>query len=125
MVPLINKFYNQFSVRGRANKQDQCWVVRADKIIAGCRVQHKEEALFLSTVFVDPAYRAQGVAKDLIATALASQHGRVYTFAYRDLEPFYQKLGFERVSSLPECLLNSFTNYVKQKRDIVALCIYK
>lgn len=124
-VPLVNKFYKQFSVRGRANKQDQCWVAKSDRIIAACRVQHKGEVLFLSTVFVDPAFRSQGVARQLVVTAVASQHRRIYTFVYRGLEPFYQGLGFERALSMPEHLSISFANYVRQKRDIVAMCIYK
>uniref|UniRef100_U1KMG5 Acetyltransferase, GNAT family protein n=1 Tax=Pseudoalteromonas citrea DSM 8771 TaxID=1117314 RepID=U1KMG5_9GAMM len=124
-MPLVNKFYKQFSVRGRANKQDQCWVTKSNKIIAACRLQNKDDVLFLSTVFVDPEFRTQGVARYLLKSALDAQYSNIYTFAYRDLEPFYLGLGFERVSALPEHLSCCFANYVRQKRDIVAMCIYK
>lgn len=79
--------------------------------------------MFLSTVFVHPNHRGQGVAAHLISNATASQSKPIYTFAYRHLVGFYTQLGFQLVSSLPHDLSVSFANYVKQKRDIVAMCL--
>ncbi|MBQ4850797.1 GNAT family N-acetyltransferase [Pseudoalteromonas sp. MMG012] len=124
-VPLINKFYQQFSVRGRATKQDQCWVVKSTEIIAGCLIQSKDDALLLSTVFVHPEYRSQGFAKSLLTSVLQSQNEVLYTFSYRKLDGFYRQLGFEYSPNLPHHLSVSFSNYIRQKRDIVAMCIYK
>ena len=59
-IPLVNKFYALYSVRGRANKQDQVWVVYSEmQIVAACRIQNKHDFLFLSTVFVAPQHRAK------------------------------------------------------------------
>ncbi|EAW27536.1 hypothetical protein ATW7_12106 [Alteromonadales bacterium TW-7] len=46
-TPLVNKFYKLHGASGRANKQDQVWVIYLDEqIVAACRVQHKSNFLF-------------------------------------------------------------------------------
>ncbi|CAM4097001.1 GNAT family N-acetyltransferase [Pseudoalteromonas byunsanensis] len=123
-TPLINKFYQRHKGRGRAIKQDQNWVVKAPEIIAACRVQHKEGELFLSSVLVSEEYRNQGVACTLLAQVIAYQNSTLYTFAYRHLLGFYQRLGFVECT-LPLKLQPYFNSYVAQKRDIVAMCLSK
>ena len=120
-TPLVNKFYQAHSVRGRANKQDQVWVVKAPALIAACRLQDRKSSLFLSTLYVEPQSRGQGVAKRLVLDALAAQQQTVFTFPYRNLEPFYQSLGFIQSHSLPCEIDTLFTAYRQQGRDIIAM----
>ncbi|OHU88419.1 MULTISPECIES: GNAT family N-acetyltransferase [Pseudoalteromonas] len=121
-TPLINKFYQQHKGRGRATKHDQNWVVKAPDIIAACRVQDKEGELFLSSVLVAEDFRNQGVARALLTQVIAYQSNTLYTFAYRHLCDFYQRLGFSNCN-LPLKLQPYFNSYVAQKRDIVAMCL--
>ncbi|AOT07303.1 GNAT family N-acetyltransferase [Pseudoalteromonas luteoviolacea] len=125
-TPLVNKFYQANRVRGRATKQDTIWVVKLTELIAACRVQKVEQDAFLSTVFVAPKYRGQGIAKQLVASAIRSEH-IVYTFAYQDVVPLYQQLDFLDISpdTLPEKLRDMFVNYTKQGREITAMCFQR
>ncbi|KAA1158549.1 GNAT family N-acetyltransferase [Pseudoalteromonas sp. B131b] len=118
--PLVNKFYKQYSVRGRANKQDQLWVVyNKTDIVAACRLQHKAEFLFLSTVFVAPQHRSKGLAKLLITTLLEKQNKVVYTFAYKTLVDLYRTVGFNQVLTYTLALQVLFDTY--KHRNVVAL----
>ncbi|MBD1581172.1 GNAT family N-acetyltransferase [Pseudoalteromonas sp. S16_S37] len=123
-TPLINKFYKQHRGRGRANKQDQNWVVKDPEIIAACRIQDVEGELFLSSVLVAPEYRGKGIARALLAHVFVQQNSVIYTFAYRHLSQFYRQMGFCE-STLPLQLQPYFNSYVAQKRDIVAMCLPK
>ncbi|WP_105169052.1 GNAT family N-acetyltransferase [Pseudoalteromonas sp. T1lg23B] len=123
-TPLVNKFYQHHKGRGRATKQDQNWVVKAPDIVAACRVQNKDGELLLSSVLVAEGLRNRGVASALLTQVITAQNTTVYTFAYRHLFEFYQRLGFSRCT-LPLKLQPYFNSYVAQKRDIVAMCSSK
>ncbi|MBB1467423.1 GNAT family N-acetyltransferase [Pseudoalteromonas sp. SG41-5] len=119
-TPLVNKFYSQYKARGRATRQDQVWVVYHDLVIvAACRIQNRSDYLFLSTLLVAPAWRGQGLAKQLLIHTLSNQNSLVYTFAYTHLADFYQSIGFNFVLTLPSPLDTLFTVY--QQRNIVAM----
>ncbi|MDK1287146.1 GNAT family N-acetyltransferase [Pseudoalteromonas sp. B95] len=122
-TPLVNKFYQANRVRGRATKQDAIWVVKAPSIIAACRLQKIEQETFLSTVFVEQAYRGKGVAKQLLQSAI-KREPCVYTFAYQAVVPLYSKLNFIVIDEkvLPAKLRQMFASYTKQGREIIAMC---
>ncbi|BBN82460.1 hypothetical protein PA25_24450 [Pseudoalteromonas sp. A25] len=121
-TPLINKFYKHHRGRGRANKQDQNWVVKDSEIVAACRVQNIQGILLLSSVLVASEHRGRGIARMLLTQVIAQQTCTVYTFAYRHLSSFYQQLGFYECV-LPMQLQPYFDSYVAQKRDLVAMCL--
>ncbi|WP_338364343.1 GNAT family N-acetyltransferase [uncultured Pseudoalteromonas sp.] len=119
-TPLVNKFYAQNNVRGRANKQDQVWVVyNKMQVVAACRIQNKHDFLFLSTVFVDPQHRKKGLAKQLLCAAVKQQTMPLYTFAYTHLTRLYMALGFNQVLTYTPGLKALFDIYAH--RNIVAL----
>jgi len=120
-IPLANKFYQAHNVRGRANKQDEVWVVKNPSIIAACRIQNRVDALFLSTLYVDEKWRGKGIAKQIILAALSQHTQPVFTFAYAHLEAFYQAIHFRCVDTLPEELAYMFKAYRQQGRDIIAM----
>ncbi|MCF6440289.1 GNAT family N-acetyltransferase [Pseudoalteromonas luteoviolacea] len=122
-TPLVNKFYQANRVRGRATKQDAVWVVKNSSLIAACRLQAIEQETFLSTVFVDQAYRGKGVAKQLLQAAI-EQESCVYTFAYQEVVPLYTKLNFIVIDEkeLSNKLRQMFESYTKQGREIIAMC---
>lgn len=120
-TPLANKFYQAHKVRGRANKQDDIWVIKNANIVALCRVQNRKGNLFLSTLFVDPTYRNQGLANRLISKIRSQYDQVIYTFAYEDLEVFYRKFGFYVSTSLPDELAGMFNAYQQQNRKIIPM----
>lgn len=119
-TPLVNKFYTQHRVRGRANKQEQIWVVYYNQhIVAACRLQDKAQFLFLSTLFVAPQHRSKGLAKKLLLSLLSEQTKIVYTFAYKHLAHLYSAIGFNPLLSYPPPLQLLYNMY--KHRNIVAL----
>lgn len=119
-TPLVNKFYNKHGARGRATKQDAVWVVYAEReIIAACRIQNRDGWLFLSTLFVDAAWRGQGAAKKLLSVLVQQHKDVIYTFAYKSLVDFYGSIGFNYVLTLPLPISTLFKVY--EQRNIVAL----
>jgi len=119
-TPLVNKFYNTHSARGRANKQDQVWVAyHGSDIIAACRIQHRGGHLFLSTLLVAPTWRRQQIAQQLLQFMLPEQQHKVYTFSYQSVAALYQTLGFVVTANLPE-VLDTLLNCYKN-RDVTAM----
>ena len=119
-TPLVNKFYKLHGASGRANKQDQVWVIYLDEqIVAACRVQHKSNFLFLSTVYVAKEHRSKGLAKQLITDLLKHQHMHVYTFAFKNIVDLYLSIGFNQVLTYTPEIHVLFDMY--KHRNIVAL----
>jgi len=127
-TPIINKFYDLNRVKGRANKQDDVWVVRYNNdIIAACRIQNISGALFLSTVFVIDKMRNKGIARDLINYVTHfyrsdTKQNEIITFAYSYLEKLYLSSGFICCNNMPIHLSQMYNNYQKQGRKITAMC---
>lgn len=119
-TPLVNKFYDKHNARGRATKADQVWVAyHGLDIVVACRVQNKAGFLFLSTLYVDAAWRGKKVASQLLTTLIAEQKGTVFTFAYENLIDFYLVNGFNYTLTLPNSLQSLFEVYAH--RNIVAM----
>ncbi|WP_105188262.1 GNAT family N-acetyltransferase [Pseudoalteromonas sp. T1lg48] len=122
-TPLVNKFYDRVGARGRANKQDQLWVVRCDnEIVAAARVSRLEEQQFLCGVFVAASHRRQGLAGTLIRQVCTELNGPIYSFIYQHLSPLYEQLGFAAVATLPEHLASRLHSYRRQGRDVLPYC---
>lgn len=120
-TPMVNKFYQAHKVRGRANKQDEVWVVKCPYIVAACRVQNRAGALFLSTLFVVEQYRSQGIAKQIILEVLSQHTQPIFTFAYTHLEAFYRSVKFTSADALPDELAGMLNAYRQQGRNIIAM----
>lgn len=125
-TPIINKFYDFNHVKGRANKQDDVWVVRNNNdIIAACRIQNISGELFLSTLYVMAEMRNKGIAKRLIIQIINHYQNTKYTsittFPYAHLKGLYASAGFICCEHLPEHFYTMYNNYQKQGRKISAM----
>ena len=122
-TPIINKFYDLNRVKGRANKQDDVWVVRYNSyIVAACRIQYISGSLFLSTLFVIDNMRQKGIAKSIIYHLINyyqnTEYSFITTFAYTHLADLYASTGFTLSQVMPEPLAKMHRNYLKQGRNI-------
>jgi len=59
---------------------------------------HGKEILELASIVVDPEYRNQGVAREIIEHLLADSPRPLYLMCRSRLEPLYQKFGFRAIS---------------------------
>ncbi|AZF28241.1 Acetyltransferase, GNAT family [Pseudomonas sp. R2-60-08W] len=118
--PLLNKFYRSHNSSMKALKDGQLWVARDTQIVAGLCLTPVVGGQWLTGVFVDPAYRGQGLAARLIHLAVAEVDGTVWLLCHPDLETLYQRMGFSQHTVLPQSLSERLVRY-KRNKPMIAM----
>ncbi|CRM04373.1 Acetyltransferase (GNAT) family protein [Pseudomonas sp. 31 E 6] len=118
--PLLNKFYRRHDSSMKALKGGRLWVVRDTEIVAGLCLSPVVGGQWLTGMFVDPAYRGQGLATRLIQQAVAGVDGTVWLLCHPDLEGFYQRMGFSQDTVLPQSLSERLVRY-KRNKPMIAM----
>ena len=118
--PLLNKFYRRHNSPMKAQKGGRLWVARDSEIVAGLCLTQVVGGQFLTGVFVDPAYRGQGLAARLIRQAVAEVDGTVWLLCHPDLEGLYQRIGFSQDTVLPQSLSERLVRY-KRNKPMIAM----
>jgi GNAT superfamily N-acetyltransferase len=117
MRPLLNKFYRDHDSPMRAGDGD-LWVARGEAIIGGLSVKQVSKGYWLTGLFVDPAYRGQGIARQLVAQARAPLDGPLWLFCHPDLQGLYESMGFSCTSALPQAMAERLVRYRRNKAMI-------
>ncbi|CRM95830.1 MULTISPECIES: GNAT family N-acetyltransferase [Pseudomonas] len=118
--PLLNKFYRRHDSSMKALKGGRLWVVRDTEIVAGLCLSPVVGGQWLTGMFVDPAYRGQGLATRLIQQAVAGVDGTVWLLCHPDLEGLYQRMGFSQDTVLPQSLSERLVRY-KRNKPMIAM----
>lgn len=118
--PLLNKFYRRHNSSMKALKGGRLWVARDSEIVAGLCLTPVVGGQWLTGVFVDPAYRGQGLAARLIAAAVADVEGTVWLLCHPELEGLYQRMGFTQETTLPQSLSERLVRY-KRNKPMIAM----
>ncbi|NWA83427.1 GNAT family N-acetyltransferase [Pseudomonas sp. D2002] len=118
--PLLNKFYRRHDSSMKAIKGGRLWVARDGEIVAGLCLSPVVGGQWLTGVFVDPAYRDQGLAARLILQAVADVEGTVWLLCHPDLEAVYQRMGFTQDTLLPQSLSERWVRY-KRNKPMIAM----
>ena len=118
--PLLNKFYRRHDSPMKALKGGRLWVARESEIVAGLCLTPVVGGQWLTGVFVDPAYRGQGLAKRVIDAAVAEVEGTVWLLCHPDLEGLYQRMGFTQNTVLPQSLSERWVRY-KRNKPMIAM----
>ena len=118
--PLLNKFYRSHNSSMKALKGGRLWVARESEIVAGLCLTPVVGGQWLTGVFVDPAYRGQGLAKRVIDAAVAEVEGTVWLLCHPDLEGLYQRMGFTQNTVLPQSLSERLVRY-KRNKPMIAM----
>ena len=118
--PLLNKFYRSHNSSMKALMSGQLWVARDTEIVAGLCLTPVVGGQWLTGVFVDPAYRGQGLAGRLIHQAVAKVDGTVWLLCHPDLETLYQRMGFSQDTVLPQSLSERLVRY-KRNKPMIAM----
>jgi len=118
--PLLNKFYRAQRSQMRVMPGAHCWVAKDSRIIAGLCLTPLEQGHWLTGLLVAPEYRSQGLAQRLVLQSLCSTQAPVWLFCHPRLAGFYEQLGFQRTSELPEPLDTRLRRYVQHK-PLIAL----
>lgn len=115
--PLLNKFYRDHGSPIRASA-GQLWVTRRDTLVAGLSVKQVAKGYWLSGLFVDPACRGQGLARQLVAQARAPLDGPLWLFCHPDLQGLYEAMGFACTEALPQAMAERLVRYQRNKAMI-------
>jgi len=118
--PLLNKFYRCHNSPMKALKGGRLWVARDSEIVAGLCLTPVVGGQWLTGVFVDPAYRGQGLAARVIEAALADVDGTLWLLCHPDLEGLYQRMGFSQDTLLPQSLSERLVRY-KRNKPMIAM----
>jgi len=118
--PLLNKFYRSHQSSMKALKGGRLWVARRREIVAGLCLTPVVGGQWLTGVFVDPAYRGQGLAARLIGAAVADVEGTVWLLCHPELEGVYQRMGFTQDTLLPQSLSERLVRY-KRNKPLIAM----
>jgi GNAT superfamily N-acetyltransferase len=118
--PLLNKFYRAHRSHMRVPAGACCWVAENTDIVAGLCMTRIADGRWLTGLLVAPNQRNQGLAKRLVARALAASEGAVWLFCEPKLIRFYQQLGFSEPAMLPGSLASRLQRYNRNK-TLVAL----
>ena len=113
--PLMNKFYRAHQSSMKAVRDAQLWVARRDEIVAALCLRPVSGGHWLTGLFVDPAYRVQGVAGRLIAEAVNGVNEPVWLFCHPDLRGFYERRGFSFDPELPYAMAERLSRYARSK----------
>ncbi len=113
--PLMNKFYRAHQSSMKAVRDAPLWVARRDEIVAALCLRPVSGGHWLTGLFVDPAYRVQGVAARLIAEAVKDVDEPVWLFCHPDLRGFYERRGFSFNPELPYAMAERLSRYARSK----------
>lgn len=113
--PLVEAFYRSQRSGMRAKNSDQVWVAEGKTIIAALCLHNVAHGYWLTGLLVDTTKRRQGVAWQLIETALADCTSTVWLFCDPALSDFYLRLGFIPCSDLPRPLAERLARYQRRK----------
>ncbi len=114
--PLLNKFYKSHHASLRANKKTQAWVLTTNQQwLAALNLAPCSAGAFLGGVFVPPALRSQGLAKELIKRVHAQTEQTLWLFCAPELSHLYSDCGFSRCQDLPADLKERLQRYQRHK----------
>ncbi|WP_339485967.1 GNAT family N-acetyltransferase [Pseudomonas sp. EL_65y_Pfl2_R95] len=120
LKPLANKFYSAHRSKMKAAADDQVWVLEDSQILAALCLRPIANGHWLTSLFVAPEHRQQGLATQLIQAATAGYSSPIWLFCHPSLSDFYQALGFSPAVQLPEALNGRLQRYQRSK-PLVAL----
>jgi GNAT superfamily N-acetyltransferase len=113
--PLVNKFYRAHQSSMKAVRDARLWVARRDEIVAALCLRPVSGGHWLTGLFVDPAFRAQGIAARLIEEAVKGLDEPVWLFCHPDLRGFYERRGFAFDPELPYAMAERLSRYARNK----------
>lgn len=122
MHPLANAFYRRHGSLMKARDAHQVWAVGAPDIQACACIQPLTDGNghWLTSLFVDPTVRNQGLAGRLLSQMRLAVSGSIWLFCRPELADLYHHHGYQITGNLPESLASKLHRYRREK-DLIAL----
>ena len=115
LKPLADKFYRGHRSPMRPRHQDQVWVAKQGDILAALCLRPVAGGQWLTSLFVAPPLRRQGLGRQLVERALAGAQEPTWLFCQPQLRPLYENLGFSCDACLPAELNERLQRYQRHK----------
>ncbi|WP_373185671.1 GNAT family N-acetyltransferase [Halopseudomonas sp.] len=112
---LADQFYRLHGSQMKTRPAHKVWAIRGESLQACLCLQPIANGHWLTSLFVDPALRGQGLAGYLLEHACASLEGSVWLFCHPGLEHLYARHGFAVCPELPESLASKLQRYQRNK----------
>lgn len=96
------------------------WVAENPQIRAALCLSNVDHGYWLTSLLVEPSFRRQGVASQLIDAALVDCVAPVWLFCHPHLSSFYLGQGFKPCTDLPHLLAERLARYTR-KKNLIAL----
>lgn len=121
---VLNRFYKRNGHKGKASNKDHAYWLKEDKkILAAVRFTPTADGILLRGLWVDKAFRQQGIGSTLLQACRPYWQGQdCYCFPYQHLQDFYTKLGFSSPNaSTPLFFLQQLTRYQQRGEKILLM----
>lgn len=85
-----------------ANSMFKCFIYDSGRLIAAGRaLADGRDCSYICDVAVHPSHQGLGLGRELVSklVELSKDHKKIILYAARGKEPFYQKLGFKRMTT--------------------------
>jgi ribosomal protein S18 acetylase RimI-like enzyme len=85
-----------------ANSMFKCFVYDSGRLIAAGRaLADGRDCSYLCDIAVHPSHQGLGIGREIVLKLvdLSKDHKKIILYAARGKEPFYQKLGFKRMTT--------------------------
>lgn len=124
--PDVTRQFRQWGQKVKCGKKDRVYCLRsAAKLLAAARVLEPGDGLFLlRSLTVDPSYRRQGLARDLMQRILLAAHEpALYCYALDYLYEFYVSLNFKtyHVTEVPLAIAEPYQRYRERGKSFVLM----
>jgi ribosomal protein S18 acetylase RimI-like enzyme len=99
-----------------SNSMFKCFVYDSGRLIAvGRALADGKDCSYISGVAVHPDYQGMGIGKEVVTKLvnLSKGHKKIILYAASGKEPFYRKLGFQRMATA----MAIFQNQMKAQED--------
>lgn len=122
--PLVNKFYSEHRLRGKARGGDQCAIARCKgQIIGAALLRPLDDYVLLTAMALAPNYQRKGIGSRLLGFMRERFTEDTFSFPYTHLESFYFSGGFALcpLELCPETLISRYEAYKQQGRSILLM----
>ena|SRR5690606_1243743 len=129
-LPLVKNFYKTCGISFKYSIGERVFVLRGKNndnwspILGAVRFQPEDDSFLLRSLCVDPTWRRNGLARQLLQLALARlSFPCCYSFALSHLRDLYASFDFTpiEINAAPPAIAKAYVTYRKNQRNLLLM----